>query len=243
MSEITKIAVLDVDGTLLPGALGVELLQVLMRRQLCDLNAARRVLETLASFRVGEIDFETMATQAYADFALALAGRSCERVESVARELWTERRAALFGFVPRLLELLRGQGYHTMLISGSPIEMVALVAETLDIPEAHGALFCRSEGRYEGRVELSSGMPGRKAEIFAAATASRQLQHARCFAMGDTLTDVSLFERVGLPLAFEPSAELEELARARGWAIASRVDVVARARDLLDPELAPSLAS
>lgn len=243
MIEITKVAVLDVDGTLLPGALGVELLQLLIRRDMCDPNAARRVLETLADFRVGQIDFETMATRAYADFARALAGRSCAQVESVARELWTERRAALFGFVPRLLELLRAHGYHTMLISGSPIEMVALVAETLDIPEAHGALFCRNEGHYTGMVELSSGMPGRKAEIFAAATSGYELQHARCFAMGDTLTDVSLFEHVGLPLAFEPSPELDELARARGWAIASRVDVVARARDLLDPELAPSLAS
>jgi phosphoserine phosphatase len=123
-----------------------------------------------------------------------------------------------------------------MLISGSPLEMIRLVADELDIPEAYGAVFTRDHGRYTGALDLSSGVPGEKARIFAAATAGqgRDVCAQRCFAIGDSLTDVALFERVGLPLAFEPEPELATIAHARGWTIATQTDVLAQLRALLD---------
>jgi len=234
MAKPTKYAVLDVDGTLCPGALGVTLLQALMERGLCDLEAATAVLETLAAFGRGDIDFATMATRAYTAYARALAGRETAAIASVAASVWSQRRPALFEFVPELLACLRERGYATMLISGSPIEMVSLVAETLAIDEAHGAVFARAAGRYTGTVDLDSGAPGQKAVIFAAATADRAVDLERSFALGDSLTDLALFERVGLPLPFEPSAELTAIAHARGWTTATRASVVARCRALLD---------
>jgi len=113
--------------------------------------------------------------------------------------------------------------------------MVARVAESLAIPVAYGAVFSRAEGRYTGAVDLSSGMPGQKAEIFAAATRARTLELGRCFALGDSMTDVALFERVGLPLAFEPSSTLASLAAERGWAVTTRDEVVAQTRALVGP--------
>ena len=233
MIQLTKIAVLDVDGTLCPGALGVDLLRALLDRGLCDPEAARSVFATLTAFGRGELDFAAMASRAYGDFARALAGRETEAVASVARTVWAERRGQVFEFVPELLALLRAHGYQTMLISGSPVEMVSLVAESLGIPEAHGATFGQAEGRYTGSVDLDSGAPGQKAEIFHVATAGRSVDIERCFALGDSLTDVALFELVGLPLAFEPSAALAELAATRGWPSATHGDVLAHCKSLL----------
>lgn len=227
------IAVLDVDGTLFPGALGVELLRELMRAETCNQAAAERVLEVLAQYRSREIGFERMAERAYQAFAEALAGHETAVVEAHARKLWATQRERLFEFVPTLISSLRARGYAIMLISGSPLEVVRLVADELDIPEAYGAVFTREHGRYTGAIDLSSGVPGEKARIFAAATRDRDICLQLSFAIGDSLTDVALFERVGLPLAFEPEPELSTIARARGWAIATQADVLAQARALL----------
>jgi len=231
MGRRSTIAVLDIDGTLLPGALGIELLQGLRRANVCDPDAAEAVLRVLDAFGRGELDFRSMATRAYAHYADALRGRDCGVVEAVAGETWARRRPHLFAFVPELLDCLRAHGYQPMLISGSPAEMVRLVAEDLGIADAHGAVFGRQSGVYTGTVERASGVPGHKARIFTEATLGRSL--GRCFALGDSFTDVAMFERVSLPLVFEPGPVLEAIAAERGWSIATASDVVARTRLLI----------
>jgi HAD superfamily phosphoserine phosphatase-like hydrolase len=241
MTAQPTIAVLDVDGTLFPGALGIELLRELMRADCCDQAAAEQVFEVVAAYRGGAIGFASMATRAYQAYATALAGRDTQVIEAHARELWARLRGQLFEFVPALISSLRARGFSIMLISGSPLEMIRLVADELDISEAYGAVLTRQRGRYTGALDLSSGVPGEKARIFAAATSrlGRDVCAQRCFAIGDSLTDVALFERVGLPLAFEPEPELATIAHARGWMIATRADVLAQLHALLD---APSSA-
>ncbi|NVB37952.1 haloacid dehalogenase-like hydrolase [Pseudenhygromyxa sp. WMMC2535] len=229
----TGIAPLDVDGTLYPGTLGIDLLRVLMRAELCDLDAAAEVFAIGGAHQRDEIDFETMARGAYEAYARALAGRSCAEVEAQARALWEKKRGKLFAFAPTLIAELRASGRVPLLISGSPIEMVRLVADELGIEEAHGAVFARAEGRYTGSVALGSGVPGAKAEILAGAFGRRPRDLQRSFAMGDSLTDVAMFEEVGIALAFEPTVELAELAQTRGWPVATRGDVLERVRTLL----------
>lgn len=224
-------AVLDLDGTLYPGAVGIDWLRALMDADVCERAAGLRVFAVLDDHRSGVIDFQTMAARAYAAFASALAGTSVETAEAIARSVWARQREQLFAFVPELLACLREHGCEPMLISGSPIEMVELVAEQLDIAVARGAVFGRDAGRYTGAVDLSSGTPGEKPKILAAI--GRELELDRCFALGNSLTDATLFERVGMPLAFEPDADLLALADVHGWRVATRGDVLACARSLL----------
>ncbi|PRQ06929.1 HAD family hydrolase [Enhygromyxa salina] len=234
MNAEQTIAILDVDGTLFPGALGVELLRELMRARACDQPSGERVLEILAGHRSGTIEFSSMASRAYQAFAEAIAGHECEVIEAHARAVWATQRERLFEFVPALISGLRARGYTIMLISGSPIEMVRLVADELQISDAYGAVFTRQLGRYTGTIDLSSGVPGEKARIFAAATEGRPVSAQRCFAIGDSVTDAALFERVGFPLAFEPAPELSIIAHARGWTTATQANVLAQTRALLD---------
>jgi phosphoserine phosphatase len=227
-------AVLDLDGTLYPGAVGIDWLRALMDADVCERAAGLRVFAILDDHRRGVIDFQTMAARAYAAFASALAGTEVEAAEAIARSVWARQREQLFAFVPELLACLREHGQEPVLISGSPIEMVELVAAELGIAVARGAVFGRDAGRYTGSVDLSSGMPGEKPKILAAiARDGHDLVLDRCFALGNSITDAKLFECVGIPLAFEPDADLLALADAHGWRVATRHDVLACSRSLL----------
>lgn len=214
--------------------MGIDWLRGLIDAGVCERAAGQRVFAVLDDHRNGVIDFQSMAARAYAAFASALAGIEVETAEAIARSVWARQRAQLFAFVPELLVCLREHEQEPMLISGSPIEMVELVAEDLGIAVARGAVFGREAGRYTGAVALSSGMPGEKPSILAAiACERRELALDRCFALGNSITDATLFECVGFPLAFEPDADLLALADAHGWRVATRHDVLACARSLL----------
>jgi phosphoserine phosphatase len=238
-------AVLDLDGTLYPGAVGVDWLRGLMDAGVCEQAAARLVFEILDQHRKGVIDFPSMAARAYAAFASSLAGTEVETAEAIARSVWACKREQLFAFVPELIACLREHDLEPMLISGSPIEMVELVADELGISIARGAVFAREAGRYTGEVELSSGTLGEKSKILAkllsAIRPGHELSLDRCFALGNSLTDAKLFECVGSPLAFEPDAELLVLAETHGWRVATRCDVLATTRSLLDARVRPLL--
>ncbi|HYO67826.1 MAG TPA: haloacid dehalogenase-like hydrolase [Archangium sp.] len=233
MSNELKAAVLDVDGTLYPGALGVELLRALMAAGACHRARAEGVFEVLRQYKQGAIDFSTMAARAYPLYAQALEGVRCDTVDSLARKVWEAERRKLFAFVRPLVGLLREAGYWSVIISGSPQEMIQCVADELGISEARGALFTRREGHYTGGVDLSSGALGEKGRIFDAVTRGQDVRLERCFALGDSITDSALFERLGLPLAFEPEPALRVLAQQRGWAVVTREDVLERTRRLL----------
>ncbi|HZH18020.1 MAG TPA: haloacid dehalogenase-like hydrolase [Archangium sp.] len=233
MSNELKAAVLDVDGTLYPGALGIELLRALMAAGACNRTRAEGVFDVLRQYKQGAIDFPTMASRAYPLYAQALEGVRCDTVDALARTVWEQERRKLFGFVRPLVALLREAGYWSVIISGSPQEMVQRVADELGVSQAHGALFTRVEGRYTGGVDLSSGALGEKRRIFDAVTRGQAVRLERCFALGDSVTDAALFERLGLPLAFEPEPALQVLAQQRGWAVATREDVLERTRMLL----------
>lgn len=236
--DTVSAAILDLDGTLYPGAVGIDWLRALIDVGVCERAAGLRVFMVLDDYRGGLIDFQTMAARAYAAFASALAGTEVEAAEAIARSVWARQREQLFAFVPELLACLREHGQEPMLISGSPIEMVELVAEDLGIAVARGAVFGREAGRYTGAVDLSSGMPGEKPKILA--VIGPELVLDRCFALGNSVTDATLFECVGIPLAFEPDADLLVLADAHGWQVATRDDVLACARSLLAARGSPA---
>ena len=234
-----SLAVLDVDGTLLPGALGVELLRALIAAGVCQQAAGAEVFAVLERYRRGDIDFPTMESAAYAAYARALAGVPCAQVEQIAADVWEAQRGRLFPFVRPLVTLLRNQGYTLCIISGSPDEIVRRLADELGIQRVSGARFARSAGKYTGQVELASAALGEKGRILDAFIGEPG-QHRVCFerslALGDSLTDVALFERVGLPLAFEPDPALRAVAAQRSWAIATRDDALERVQALLERE-------
>lgn len=228
-----KLAVLDLDGTLYPGALGVELLRALVESDVCAREKGAAVFDILRRYRAGEIDFATMSVSAYGSFAVALQDCLCAEVERTARELWTRERSRLFPFAAELVTMLKERGCEPLLISGSPQEVVSLVAEELGIADSCGALFARRNGSYTGEVERASAVLGEKERILSSIIRGKEICLNEAIAIGDSLADSVLFELVGRAIAFEPEPELFRLALHNGWVIADRGTILDKARALL----------
>ena len=113
----------------------------------------------------------------------------------------------------------RRAGDHRVVVSASPIELVARIAQALGL---EGAVATTSElvnGRYTGQLvgEFCYG-PGKVVEIEKLA-AERGYDLDRCTAYSDSVSDLPMLERVGTAVAVNPDRELRRIARHRGWRI------------------------
>jgi HAD superfamily hydrolase (TIGR01490 family) len=227
-----KVAVLDIDGTLYPGALGIPLLQALTADGISDKSKSEDIFKVINKYRLNEIDFQTMATGAYTLYAEAIAGISQTVMQRIARQVWQQEQSKLFPFVPKLIDILKSQGYSIVLISGSPNEIVCCLAEEFGILKYQGSTFATDQGKYSGKVILLSGTIGKKYSILLEMVKDWRVNLEESFAMGDSITDTVLLQIVGKPLVFEPHPSLMLVAQEKGWLVTNRNDVLKHVMEL-----------
>jgi len=110
-------------------------------------------------------------------------------------------------------------GHKVFIVSASPEEVVAPIAQLLGVDEA---IATRAEldehGRYSGRTEQYVYAEEKVVAIQGAAERDGlDLDH--CWAYSDSATDIPMLAAVGHPVAVNPDRELARAARARGWQI------------------------
>jgi HAD superfamily hydrolase (TIGR01490 family) len=120
------------------------------------------------------------------------------------------------------LDLIREHqraGRRVFIISASPEEIVAPLAQFLGVDEAIASRAqLDTDGRYTGEVEFWSYGPY-KAEAIVEAAARHGIDLESSYAYSDSATDVPMLELVGHPVAVNPDRELAKVAREREWEV------------------------
>ena len=118
-----------------------------------------------------------------------------------------------------LLAHHRSEGRLLVLVSASPVEIVAPLAEHLGVddfiatrPEVD------EEGRYTGEVEFYAQGPT-KADAVRRLAERLDLDLSGSWAYSDSGTDLPMLDAVGHPVAVNPDRELRRAAEVRGWPI------------------------
>lgn len=120
------------------------------------------------------------------------------------------------------LDLIRehqAAGRRVFIISASPEEIVAPLAQYLGVDEAIASRAALDDdGRYTGDVEFWSYGPYKAEAILEAAT-RHGIDLAASYAYSDSATDVPMLELVGHPVAVNPDRDLARVAREREWEV------------------------
>jgi HAD superfamily hydrolase (TIGR01490 family) len=118
-----------------------------------------------------------------------------------------------------LLRMHREAGRKVFIVSASPEEIVAPLAQYLGADEAIATrAVLDDEGRYTGAVELYCYGP-EKARILAEIAERDDIDLARSYAYSDSATDIPMLQAVGHAVAVNPDRELARFARTVGWEI------------------------
>lgn len=224
-----RVAALDVDGTMLPGSLGLRLLRRVRELGLGAPGAGASIDSIFAAIerhRGGAMTYAEMVPVTTRAYGVAIRGIAAARLESLAVEVWGELRAEIFEYVRPMVARVSEAGLRPVVISSSPQEIVDVLAADLGIADAVGSRFCVESGAYTGECARMPGLPGGKVAALAAAAGER-VDWAASMALGNAPSDACLLEQVGIALAFEPVAELRALAEARGWTICDRGSILA----------------
>lgn len=114
----------------------------------------------------------------------------------------------------------RTWGHKVFIVSASPEEVVAPIAQLLGVDEAIATRAeLDDEGRYSGRTERYVYAEEKVAAILEVAERDGlDLDHS--WAYSDSATDIPMLAAVGHPVAVNPDRELAKVAKERGWQVA-----------------------
>ncbi|MCL2451325.1 HAD family phosphatase [Candidatus Saccharibacteria bacterium] len=219
-----KFAVFDIDGTLIRWQLYHAVVNRLAATgKLGDssydqIHAARfKWKERARSFR----SYERVLMD---KFVPLLSDLSASDYDRVIRDIWDEYRDQTYVYTRDLIKELKEQGYFLMAISGSPREIVALLAEYYGFDEFVACEFERRGDGFTGQV-ITPVLD--KDKTLGKLVDEHGLTLAGSVAVGDSASDIAMLQMVERPIAFNPDQELFAAARRRGWPIVvERKDVV-----------------
>lgn len=214
-----KIAIFDIDGTIFRKNLHFELINELTWMKVFP----REARDQLSSVYSGWLKHEGT----YEDYRKALVALYAEHIKGCSREAVLEASKILIPFhakrtyiyAERLIEKLRAENYHLLVISGSPIEVVEEYnRQYLKFDAAFGSVYeVDDQGLYTGKATFEPSK--NKGSLVEQYLFEHKLTLADSYGIGDTGSDMSFLELVEHPIAFNPNQNLKGVAEEKGWKI------------------------
>jgi HAD superfamily hydrolase (TIGR01490 family) len=211
-----RLAVFDVDGTLLDGDSHVLLIRSLLADSKVPLAVRGDLVATAIGYGFGLVTNPRLKASA----ARAFAGRTVEEVRVFARDLVT--RSVLPKLRPALMNRVRAeraQGRTIVLLSASLEPFVHALREQIGADHVIAACLASSNGVLSGLLDGDVPFGDAKARLLSRLAADLGADLSRSSGYGDHHSDRAFLELVGEPYAVAPDAALGSHARLRGWPI------------------------
>ena len=186
----TRVALLDWDNSLHDGLTLRSWTPYLWERGLVSKDVVDAVEERYAAYDQGDLPYRRLAMEAPELYARGLQGVRRSELQAQARSYVDQDTYDLFPFSRVLLESLVERKIESLIISGSPIETLAVHQELLPISRLWGITVAVRDGLYTGDLELNPAEQTAKEEVISTA-----IKEARVMlAVGDTEADIPMLE-------------------------------------------------
>lgn len=209
-----KLAIFDLDETLVAGDTASLWLEFLVRRKLAPAEVLEQERNLMAAYYQGRMDMD-----AYMALTLApirhwqqqdLAPVVDEFIQQdVVPLIYPEARARLAWH--------RSQGHEIVIISATGEHLVKPIARRLGVSHAIGIMLERCDGVYTGRPRGVYSYQEGKLVRLQEWLEQQALSPVHSYGYSDSLNDLPLLEFVDTPFAINPGDHLARLARERHW--------------------------
>jgi HAD superfamily hydrolase (TIGR01490 family) len=119
----------------------------------------------------------------------------------------------------KLLDMHRAAGRDTYIVSASPSEVVAPLAQALGMTGGIGTVSEVVDGVYTGELAGPFCYGAGKVEAIEELARWDGYDLERCYGYSDSASDLPMLEAVGHPVAVNPDGPLERVANERGWPV------------------------
>lgn len=220
-----KLAIFDIDGTIFRKNLHFELLNELAYRGIFEKEVRRELVRAYGDWLDNEGTYEAYRDRLVELYEQNIKGCDQKDILIAAKNVASFNAKRVYIYARDLIEKLKED--HVMLvISGSPIEIVAEYAEYFGFDAHYGSVYEIDENKkYTGRASFE---PTRdKGAVVKQFVAENNISLEGSFGIGDTESDAKFLELVDEPIAFNPNLNLRGIAQEKGWKIrVEKKDVV-----------------
>ena len=213
-----KFAVFDIDGTLVRWQLyhaiadAMVKLGYISKQDFAAVRAARMEWKE----RAHEESFVAYERKLIAAFDTAIIQTSPDEFTRIVQGVYDEYHAQVYTYTRNLIDELRAKGYVLLAISGSPEQIVKLVAGNYGFDAFCASTYEQKNGKFTGNKYIAALD---KKSALTDLIKKHQLVTHGSIGVGDTASDIPMLEMVSQPIALNPTIQLYEHAREQNWKI------------------------
>lgn len=222
-----KIAIFDIDGTIFRKNLHFELINELSWMKVFPQDVRNKLTKVYTDWLEHEGTYEDYRKALVELYAANIKGCKKEDVLKASKILVPFHAKRTYIFSEKLIKKLRSEGYHLLVISGSPIEVVEEYnRQYLQFDSAFGSIYAvDDQDRYTGEASFEPSK--NKGHLVEQYLYEHGLSLEGSYGIGDTESDISFLKLVEHPIAFNPNQNLKSVAEKEKWQIViEKKDVV-----------------
>lgn len=212
-------AVFDIDGTLLRWQLYHAVAGQLVKNGAISEKEFAHVKQILLNWKRRESE------TSYADYELELIKTYELSLEKItfrdyilaAEQAFDEYKDQTYIYTRDLVKNLKDQGYLLFALSASQVEIVAMLANYYGFDDWGGTKYSFEYGQYSGKKHILKGTE--KAKLLQKLIKKYDATTKGSIAVGDSEGDVAMLELAEKPIAFNPTKDLYQTAKQKGWKI------------------------
>lgn len=219
------IAIFDIDGTIFRSSLTIELLKRLVADKIFAPAIMDKVRRSEEKWLNRKGHYDDYIREVWQGYQKAIVGKKKSQIIQASKLVIQEQKYRTYRYTKKLLFQVR-ERYHTIGISGSPLEVVQEYNKFLRLDKLYGWEFGLDEkGRYTN-VVLHAPTQYKK-ELIVRYVQNHGLSLKGSIGVGDTETDVGFLELVERPICFNPNSVLARIAKRKKWTVVlERKDLV-----------------
>ena len=227
MKKQKPVAVFDVDGTIFRSSLFVELTELMIERGVFPHTMRDDYYSQLQAWLNREGKYQDYINAMVVSFHKHLKGVHYGDFADLSREVVENTQHYTYRYTRDLVKKLKEDGYYLVAISHSPKTILDFFCPSLGFDKVYGMMFeLDKNDQFTGNI-IDKYLILKKANILHRVVEKENLSLEHSVAVGDTESDISLFEMVENPICFNPNSALYERAKAAGWeVVVERKDVV-----------------
>ena len=211
-----KYAFFDVDYTLYDGYTAIDFQKYVLDTGFCDASFKGKQDEIFQKYKAGEITYTQGARAALDLQAETLKGK---RVDDVAKqcENFIEMGHKIYPFVKELFTYLKMEGFTIVLISGSYIQIIEVIAKLLGADLCFASELDSVDNHYSGTVKRMMNDEEKSIQL-----QSVLKDHLDIFSLGfgDTTGDIFMLSKVDKAFVVNPhQEEMQRTAKEKGWSV------------------------
>lgn len=212
-------AVFDIDGTLIRWQLYHAVVDELVRSGHMDKQQFQTVRQARMEWkrRAHQGSFNDYEQTLIKLFDLAITSIKVSDLEAACGHVIEEYKDQVYTYTRDMIKDLRSKNYLIFGISGSPQQIVKMLADYYDFDDYGGSTFQVKDGRFTGDKEVLR--LDRKPAYLKELALKHGATWQGSIGVGDSEGDIAMLATVEQPIAFNPNKLLFDHARTAGWQI------------------------